>query len=353
MLSPVPLPPYGSAPSQQNHAPPRNTVSARASRPSHRLNSGARALLVLGLATGVVALAGCSTSGGEIPGLQPPRAPQTASAGSVTASPTPVSSPSEPASTAGSSTGRTPTRPNKSLAKNSIYDVDLGGTQVSCKVKVRSPKPPLKDANLGSYGKKLVGCLVKAFAEPLAAQGIALTTPKIKAYRSTIKTPCGRFAQRGAPAYYCSATRTIYWPVRGDDGSEAYTYARLGYVGLVAHEFGHHLQATSGMLRQYGQRSYRTKSRSERYLLSRRLELQAQCFEGIFLAAAARSMTLSSDDRYQLRIWHAYTGDEDPPTSRKPDHGSSAAQIRWLNRGLDSADFGRCNTWTAKRKSVK
>jgi predicted metalloprotease len=107
------------------------------------------------------------------------------------------------------------------------------------------------------------------------------------------------------------------------------------------------------MLRQYGQRSYRTKSRSERYLLSRRLELQAQCFEGIFLAAAARSITLSSDDRYQLRIWHAYTGDEDPPTSRKPDHGSSAAQIRWLNRGLDSADFGRCNTWTAKRKSVK
>jgi uncharacterized protein len=121
----------------------------------------------------------------------------------------------------------------------------------------------------------------------------------------------------------------------------------------VAHEFGHHLQGASGMLSEYAQRSYGTKSRGERYLLSRRLELQAQCFEGIFLAVTAESIGISSSDRDQLRMWHAYTGDEDPPGSRKPDHGSSAAQIRWLNRGMESADFGRCNTWTAKKKSVK
>jgi len=306
--------------------------------------------MVLGLTILVLVLAGCHSTGGEIPGLQPPRAHRTASTGSP--SPTAVPSPSEPASTPGSSTGQSGTRLNRSLAKNSIYAIDLGGTRVSCKVKVRSPQPPLTDANLASYGKKLVGCLVSAFARPLAANGIELTTPKIKVYRSTIKTPCGRFGQKGPPAYYCSISRTIYWPATGDDDTEAYTFARLGYVGLVAHEFGHHMQAMSGMLSEYAQRSYGTKSRSQRYLLSRRLELQAQCFEGIFLAVAAESMRLSNNDRYQLRIWHAYTGDEDPPGDRKPDHGSSAAQLRWLNRGLDSADFGRCNTWTAKKKSV-
>jgi uncharacterized protein len=231
--------------------------------------------------------------------------------------------------------------------------VDLGNAQVSCKIKVRSPKPPLLDNNLGSYGKRLVNCLVKAFAKPLAGRGIQLNKPRIKAYRKTIKTPCGRFGQRDAPAYYCSVTHTIYWPVAGDDANEAYTFARLGYVGLVAHEFGHHLQAESGMLREYGQRVFSTKSRGQRYLLSRRLELQAQCFEGVFLATAARSIDLSSNDRYQLRAWHTYTGDEDPPAGRKPDHGSSAAQIRWLSRGMDSADLGRCNTWKASKKSVK
>ena len=318
MLSPVPLPPYGSAHSQHKVRLPSSgrgrPPPLRPSRSWVRLLIGARALMVLGLTIAVVTLAGCHRSNGVIPGLQPPQAHRAAATEpAATASPTAAPSPSEPASTAGSSTGGTTTRLNRSLAKNSIYAVDLGDTRVSCKVKVRSPKPPLKDANLASYGKRLVGCLVKAFAKPLAAYGIHLTAPKIKAYRNTIKTPCGRFGQKGAPAYYCSITRTIYWPVTGDDGAEAYTFARLGYVGLVAHEFGHHLQAASGMLSEYGQRSYETKSRGERYLLSRRLELQAQCFEGIFLAATARSIGLSSNDRYQLGVWHAYTGDEDPP----------------------------------------
>jgi uncharacterized protein len=282
----------------------------------------------------------------------PQKAHQTPSAAPTTPSPTQLSS-SKPAATPKSGQAQTRGQPNRSLAKNSIYAIDMGNARVSCGIQVRSPKPPLRDADLAAYGKQLVGCLVKAFAKPLAAQGIKLTTLKVKGYRSTIKTPCGRFGQTVAPAYYCSATRTIYWPVSGDDADEAYTFARLGYVALIAHEFGHHMQAASGMLLEYGRRTYQTKSRSARYLLSRRLELQAQCFEGIFLAATARSIGLSSNDRYQLRVWHTYTGDEDPPESRKPDHGSSAAQIRWLNRGLDSADFGRCNTWTASKRSVK
>jgi hypothetical protein len=311
---------------------------------------GAKILLVVAVMIG--GLSGCRATGGGIPGIAPPKAPG-ASTASASPRPTAASSPSVPAATPKSGQGQSKSSANTSLAKNSIYAVDLGDTRVSCKIKIRSPKPPLKDSNLGSYGKRLVHCLVKAFAAPLAAEGITLSTPKLKAYRKTIKTPCGRFGQRDAPAYYCSVTQTIYWPMTGDDANEAYTFARLGYLGLVAHEFGHHLQAESGMLREYGQRFYAAKSRGQRYLLSRRLELQAQCFEGIFLATAARSIGLSDNDRYQLRLWHSYTGDEDPPSGRKPDHGSSAAQIRWLNRGLDSADFGRCNTWKASKKSVK
>jgi hypothetical protein len=311
---------------------------------------GASVLLVLAVLSSAVG--GCRATGGGIPGIEPPKAQRVGSAAPASPSPTAARSSSIPA-TPKSGQGQTESRIDTSLAKNSIYAVDLGDTRVSCKIKVRSPKPPLQDGNLGSYGKRLVNCLVKAFAKPLAAEGIELDTPKLKAYRKSIKTPCGRFGQSDAPAYYCSVTRTIYWPVTGDDSNEAYTFARLGYVALIAHEFGHHLQTESGMIREYSQRSYAAKSRSQRYLLSRRLELQAQCFEGIFLAVAARSLDLSSNDRYQLQMWHSYTGDEDPPEDRRPDHGSSAAQIRWLNRGLDSADFGRCNTWKASKKSVK
>jgi hypothetical protein len=242
--------------------------------------------------------------------------------------------------------------PNRTLKQNSLYLVDLHDRASACRAKVRSPRPPLPNAALAPYLRKVVDCLVKAFAKPLATQGIELSTPKVKTYRGKLSTPCGRYGQDVAPAYYCAATQTIYWPQAGDDGREAYTVARLGYVGLLAHEFGHHLQAVSGLLNGYAADYYATKAKSTRNGLGRRLELQAQCFEGVFLAVTRGWTKLSARDRAQLRLWHDYTGDQDPPRNRLPDHGTSAAQLRWLKRGIDSADFGSCNTWKASKKST-
>ncbi len=216
---------------------------------------------------------------------------------------------------------------------------------------MRRPKPPLPDKKLQPYLTEVVGCLTKAFAAPLAARGFTLAEPKVKTYHKRVESPCGNFGQDGSPAYYCSTTRTIYWPDTVDDGREAYTFARLGYVGLVAHEFGHHLQATTGMLYGYSG-EYEKASKKQRLVLSRRLELQAQCFEGVFLHAVRQDLEVSAKDRAELRSWHSYTGDEDPPDDRKPDHGSSTAQFGWLERGLDSGDLADCNTWLASTRSV-
>lgn len=215
---------------------------------------------------------------------------------------------------------------------------------------MKRAKPPLKNSALAPYLRDVVDCFVKVFKPALAKQGFELTTPKIKTYKKSIDTDCGTLTSNGSPAYYCSGT--IYWPVSSDDDNEAYTYARLGYVGLAAHEFGHHLQATTGMFSEYGT-LYADASKKERYELSRRLELQAQCFEGVFLTYASKEIDLSSYDRTQLREWHSYTGDEDPPSTRKPDHGTSKNQVAWLEKGMAGADFGKCNTWSASSKSVK
>ena len=260
--------------------------------------------------------------------------------------PTPTARPTTPPT-------KKPLVPNRSLTRNTLYTIDLDSKRVRCDIDVRTPKPPLRNSSLAPYLRTLLKCMDKAFAKPLAAKGFVLATPKVKVYKKSIKSPCGRFNQNGAPAYYCSANQTIYWPATRDDSNEAYTFARLGYVGLAAHEFGHHLQAATGVTTGYAQKYYAAEGNKDRYRLSRRLELQAQCFEGVFLAMAERTIGLSANDRYQMRIWHGFTGDEDPPSSRKPDHGSSAAQIRWLNRGLDDQDFGRCNTWKASKASVK
>jgi predicted metalloprotease len=251
----------------------------------------------------------------------------------------------------GSRLPTTPPGPDRSLKTNTLYRVDLAKASSSCDLKVRRPKPPLGDKKLQPYLAEVVHCLTAVFKAPLAARGFTLVEPKVKTYHRSVESPCGDFDQEGSPAYYCSTTRTIYWPDTIDDGREAYTFARLGYVGLTAHEFGHHLQATTGMLNGYAT-AYDAASKKLRYALSRRLELQAQCFEGVFLHVTRSELDVTAEDEAELKAWHSYTGDEDPPKSRKPDHGSSAAQWGWLERGLSSGDFGDCNTWSASAKSV-
>ena len=262
----------------------------------------------------------------------------------------PTAAPQEPVPTA-STLPTTPPGPDRSLTTNALYGVDLARASVSCDLKVRRPKPPLANKALQPYLTQVVDCLTKVFTAPLAARGFTLVEPKVQTYHKRVESPCGDFGQSGSPAYYCSTTRTIYWPDTVDDGREAYTFARLGYVGLTAHEFGHHLQWTTGMLNGYAVAHDKASTKAG-YVLSRRLELQAQCFEGVFLHATAKDLDVTGKDRTELRSWHSYTGDEDPPDDRKPDHGSSAAQFAWLDRGLESGDFGSCNTWTASLKSV-
>lgn len=329
-------------------------VGGRAGRrPRSRLP---RVLGVLAVTVATV-FVGLQVLGRLVPG---PGTTGSAPGGPVTlAAPTTTSAPAAPSGTPSASArhggprAKPKPKPNQSLTRNSLYAVDLGGARVRCGIRVRTPKPPVRNADLAPYLRSLVKCMVKVHRGPLAARGFAVSEPGIKVYKSVTSTPCGKFDQKGAPAYYCSVNGTVYWPATRDDGREAYTYARLGYVALLAHEFGHHLQAETGMLGDYARFVAVADTRKERDQLSRRLELQAQCFEGVFLRTVSGSIELSATDREQLRRWHSFTGDEDPPESRRPDHGTSRAQVRWLERGMAEADFGRCNTWTAATGSVK
>ncbi|MET1004606.1 MAG: neutral zinc metallopeptidase [Propionibacteriaceae bacterium] len=295
--------------------------------------------------TRAVVSSGPATSSAPTSAATTPSSPSSATAAPPTSQPTKAA----PSPTRSPSTEPEPKTPNTSMKKNTIYSINLSGS-AKCNAKIRRPKPPLKNSKLAPYLRTVVDCLVDAFRAPLEKEGFELTTPKVKTFKKSVKTPCGTLRSNSNPAFYCAGT--IYWPVSSDDGREAYTFARMGYVGLTAHEFGHHLQAVTGLLYGYGYQ-YNEASTKARYTLSRRLELQAQCFEGVFLAQSKKSIKLSSRDKSEIRTWHSYTGDEDPPSSRKPDHGTSKAQVRWLERGLDGADFGRCNTWSASKSAVK
>jgi len=334
-------------------SPPSQPSSrgAARSRTAALVVAGTVSVLVLGLAALVAVRL---VPGGELTTSPSAQASRPSAAGAPDSAPrTGTTSPAAgPAATAQPGQGPSAAKPVTGLATNSLYAVTLPAGTGRCDLEVRSPRPPLKNSRLAPYLRTVVACLVRVFREPLAQVGFTLQAPKVKTYHGSTASPCGKLRSSGPPAFYCALNRTIYWPTTSDNSQEAYTFARLGYVALTAHEFGHHLQTEVGMADEFLRR-YTDADRRERYRLSRRLELQAQCFEGVFLRHVQTTVALAEQDREELAEWHSFTGDEDPPKSRRPDHGSSRAQIFWLRRGLDTQDLGRCNTWSAPRNRVR
>lgn len=236
------------------------------------------------------------------------------------------------------------------LSDNRIYNVNLKGGAGSC---ATVKEPTLSDKALLKYLKQQVKCMTKELRPALAKYDVNLMEPRVKGYRKKVETACGTIRNSPAPAFYCGGDQTIYWDVRSDDGNQAYALARLGYVGLLAHEFGHHLQYSSSILGSAAEREYTTTKEKDLMRISRRVELQAQCFEGVYLSFMSDAIEFSDWDRRQILEWHSYTGDEDPPADRKPDHGTSQAQYDWLVWGLEGGNFADCNTWAAPTKEVK
>ncbi len=180
--------------------------------------------------------------------------------------------------------------------------------------------------------------------------------PRVVLYDRGTGTGCG-FGQAAMGPFYCSNDATVYLDLSfwremetrlGASGSE---FARA-YV--IAHEFGHHVQNIMGLTEKVERAQQRSGGRDNRYSVA--LELQADCFAGVWAANAAAAsdgkvapgpgdleqglLTAKaiSDDALQRRA----TGRVVP---EQFTHGSSAQRVEWLKRGYRSGDPKSCDTF--------
>jgi hypothetical protein len=118
---------------------------------------------------------------------------------------------------------------------------------------------------------------------------------------------------------------------------------------VLAHEFGHHVQMSVGLLTAYDMRDY--ASSNERLEDERRLELQASCLGAAYLGANRRTLGLTGG---HLEIWRdlvRHMGDEYNPDHIR-DHGSRKNHGYWSLRAFDAGNPSACNTFTAPAKRV-
>jgi hypothetical protein len=149
----------------------------------------------------------------------------------------------------------------------------------------------------------------------------------------------------GTPvAFYCGADNELHMPVQsvleGTDGIPAVV------LGVMAHEYGHHVQDMSGILLAESRREKAAgRDTAAGTELSRRLELQANCFAGMFLASVAGRGSVTKSMAADGAAAFADGGGEQ-------DHGSAPNQGRWAQIGYQQNKTAACNTWAASQGDV-
>jgi predicted metalloprotease len=180
--------------------------------------------------------------------------------------------------------------------------------------------------------------------------------PKLVLFRDQVRSACG-FASAAVGPFYCPADSKVYLDLAffnelsrrfGAPGDFARAY-------VVAHEIGHHVQKLSGISDEVDRRR-QSLSREAGNALSVRVELQADCYAGVWahhanvernvlepgdIDEALGAATAIGDDRLQRQA-QGYVVPE------SFTHGTSTQRVRWFRRGFDSGAPNQCDTFAAR-----
>jgi uncharacterized protein len=238
--------------------------------------------------------------------------------------------------------------PVYALEDNPLFSGDVGTPAVTCDLARWETNPGAAAA----FFQSAIPCLDAAWAPIMEYQGLPFFTPNIAFPEGTEwSSACGSVsAGNGAvAAFYCSYDNTIYMPFAGLQ-TEMHG-ARPGvYLAVLAHEYGHHVQAMSGVMDTYWDLRYDAGADSEPGLeLSRRFELQAQCFSGMFLAATYGRGSVDDNILTEARTTQD-RGDHNAGAPR--DHGSDEHAIGWWEQGAQLNRTYQCNTWLSPPEDV-
>jgi predicted metalloprotease len=174
---------------------------------------------------------------------------------------------------------------------------------------------------------------------------------RLVVFKDATQSACG-VGQSATGPFYCPADQMVYL----DLGFFQELHARFGAPGdfaqayVLAHEIGHHVQQLTGISDQV--RSAQQRSPDDANELSVRLELQADCYAGVWGHQTSGRVSLEAGDAEEGLNAAAAIGDDRLQRmgggSVSPEsftHGSSAQRVDWLRRGLQSGRVETCDTF--------
>jgi len=202
-----------------------------------------------------------------------------------------------------------------------------------------------------SFVAKVLATTEDTWAAIFAAQGERYPPPTLVLFEGSVRSACGGASAASGP-FYCPADRKVYLDTSFFDelGRRFGAPGDFAAAYVIAHEVGHHVQTVTGISQQVQARQQRARSRAEANQLSTRLELQADCFAGVW---AARNRGLLEPGDFEEGVRAAQAIGDDTLQKRAqgfavPDsftHGSAAQRVRWLTRGFEAGNPNACDTF--------
>jgi predicted metalloprotease len=178
--------------------------------------------------------------------------------------------------------------------------------------------------------------------------------PHLVLFTGQVQSACG-FAETAMGPFYCPGDSKVYI----DLGFYDELKQRLGAPGdfaqayVIAHEVGHHVQHLLGITDKVD--SLQGLSDSQANAVSVRVELQADCFAGVWAYHAKERNIVEAGDIEEALNAAAAVGDDRLQRQSQgyivPDsftHGSSAQRVRWFKAGFARGEIGDCDTFSAK-----
>lgn len=215
-----------------------------------------------------------------------------------------------------------------------------------------APAPPADDET-AQFVSVILGYTEDTWSEIFRESGSKYVPPKLVLFSGVVESDCG-VAKSAMGPFYCPLDQKIYIDTSffQDMESELGAPGDFAQAYVIAHEVGHHVQNLQGILGQV-QKMQQQVGEAEANQLSVRLELQADCFAGVWgnrteqaqkileqgdVEEALNAATAIGDDRLQKRA-----GGQVVPDSFT--HGSSAQRVRWFTQGMKTGDPNQCNTF--------
>jgi len=237
-----------------------------------------------------------------------------------------------------------------------ILGLMSGGGEAPVAQQAPAHKPPAND-QMARFVSVVLADTEDVWREKFRQAGKTYREPKLRLYRGTEATACGR-GQAAMGPFYCPSDEKVYIDLNFYEVMRT----RLGAPGdfaqayVIAHEVGHHVQKLMGITDRIESLSARA-SATQQNAISVRVELQADCFAGVWAHDAQNARQILEQGDVEEALNAATQIGDDALQKRSqgvvvPEsftHGTSAQRVAWFRRGLQTGSVAQCDTFETRQ----